>query len=159
MGVSAKPEIQPEFKIALFAGFGLVFFGLVFGGFAVLWQDNHGFAGEHAVLLGASHVFLIFGGLEVFLLELEGFDFDFEAHFFDLALAEALLQSPVAVECANRATSPPDEKNQQNHHREVRKSQQLGLELVAELAEFNFELLHAYIIPLAVCPPAPCVIL
>ena len=143
----AKPEIEPEFEIALFAGFRSGVFILFFGLFAVLWQDDHGFTLGHAVLLGASHVFLVFFGLEIFLLEFKSFDFDFEASFFDLALTETLLQNPVAVHGADGAGGPPDKGDQNDDKNDVRKSEEFILGLIAQLAEFGFDILHASIIP------------
>ena len=142
----AKPEIEPELKIALLAGFWGGVFVLFFSLLAVFWQNNHSLAFGHAVLLGARHVFLVFFRFEIFLFELKSFDFDLEAGLFDLALTETLLQSPVAIHGTNGTCGPPDKGDQNNYKNDVRKSEQFIFGFVAQLAQFGFDTLHVSII-------------
>lgn len=113
---------------------------LVFGGFGIFWEINHGLAGEHFALIFAGGEFLIFGREIIFVFELKSFDFEFEEGFFTLTRGDFLGEGPVAGHGGNRAPSPDETADRSNDDDDIIKNKQVMLQPVLGLAEFSFQI-------------------
>ena len=146
-GLGAEEESIPLLEVTHFrgggggvGGLGLV---LVLGSFGIGREIDHGFAGEHFALVLAGGDFLVFGGEVVFILEFEGFDFEFEEGLFALAGGDFLSEGPVAGHGGNRAPGPDEAADRRNDDDNVIKNQQVVFQPVASLAELGFQVGHA----------------